>query len=93
MLRGSCTALEWGSLPFILETDNTEAATILNQESINRARDACLVHDIKGLIRTEREMEVKHIRRARTHVSHALTRIGRVNVKIAVWPGRGCKTL
>ena len=74
--EGVALTLEWSSLLFILETNSSEAATMINHDGIFRSCDACLVHEINGLIQVEREVEVKHIRHARNHVSHDLASIG-----------------
>ncbi|XBI14198.1 hypothetical protein VPH35_140815 [Triticum aestivum] len=83
--EGVALALEWSSLPFILKTDSTEAAMMLNQKNINRSPNACLVHEIKELLDSDREVVVRAVRRSRNRVSHELARIGRVDVKTAVW--------
>lgn len=60
--EGVALALEWSSLPFITGTDCMEATGMINKETINRTRDACLIQEIKTLLRSEREVVVKAIR-------------------------------
>ncbi|XBH94238.1 hypothetical protein VPH35_085057 [Triticum aestivum] len=82
--EGISLALEWSSLPFIIETDISVAAMMISQ-----AADAALVQEIKMLIRGDRRVQVKAIKRERNQFSHELARIARTCIKTAVWLGSG----
>ncbi|XBI86137.1 hypothetical protein VPH35_094151 [Triticum aestivum] len=87
--EGISLALEWSSLPFIIETDSSVAARMISQAAVDRSKDAALVQEIKMLTRGDRRVQVKAIKRERNQVSHELARIARTDTKTAVWLGSG----
>lgn len=55
------------------------------QLELNRSRDAALVQEIKALINGARKVEVQVMKRHKNGASHELAKVGRVEVKTAVW--------
>ena len=78
-------ALEWSSLPFTVETDSVEAATMISNPLVDRSQYTALVQEISAMMRGDRQIKVKAIKRECNLVSHELAKIGRVEVKTAVW--------
>lgn len=79
--EGAALAMEWSSLPFILETESSEAAAMIMQTSTNRSSDAGLVHEIEAIIHSGRQVKVRAVRRGSNRVSHELARVGRACMK------------
>ncbi|KAI4975866.1 hypothetical protein ZWY2020_049473 [Hordeum vulgare] len=83
--EGIVLALEWSTLPFIIETDSTEAAEMISNPSGNRSQHAAIIQEIAASMRGGREIVVKAIRRGCNLVSHHLAQLGRCEMKTAVW--------
>ncbi|XBI95909.1 hypothetical protein VPH35_032278 [Triticum aestivum] len=69
-------ALEWSTLPFILETDCSVAAAMIVQSEVNRS---------PHLLARGRSHEVAAISRVQNSVSHMLAKIRRTGPRTAVW--------
>lgn len=82
--EGIALAIEWCSMPFILETDCAVAAQMIMQTKKDRSPGAALV-EIKRLLNMGREHAISVIRCSRNSVAHSLAQMGHNSTRTAVW--------
>ncbi|KAF7029388.1 hypothetical protein CFC21_041146 [Triticum aestivum] len=83
--EGVALALEWSTLPFILETGCSVAAAMIVQPEVNISPVSNLVQEIKHLLARGRSHTVAAISRVQNSVSHMLAKIGRTGLRTTVW--------
>ncbi|XBI14594.1 hypothetical protein VPH35_057162 [Triticum aestivum] len=83
--EGISLALQWTTLPIIVETDCLEVVRTIQSTSRDRSVHAMMIEDTKILLHEGREFIIKHIKREQNSVSHFLANFGRTEKRTAVW--------
>lgn len=83
--EGIHLALQWTTLPIVVEMDCLEATQLIRGGSIDRSANAMLIEEIKTSLRSGREFLIKHIRREQNNVSHYMANFGRREGRTAIW--------
>ena len=79
--EGIALALEWSTLPFIVEIDYYVAAQMLMDDTPNRSSVAALIEKGKLLLKSGRDYSIAHVRRSQNNVAHALAQMGRSSTR------------
>ena len=82
--EGIQLALQWTTLPIIVEVDSLEATQLVQDKSLYRSENSMLIEEIKTSLQSGREFLIKHIRREQNNVSHYMTNFGRSERRTAV---------
>lgn len=79
-------ALEWSSLPLIIESDCVATVNMIKNHALDRSSLAATVGEIKSMLQTGgREYSLFHMSRTQNNISHVLGQLGRAGPKTAVW--------
>jgi ribonuclease HI len=82
--EGLKLAMQWYPGKFSLETDSTDAAELIKQNTPNASAYAFRINAIRELIR-ERDCNVYRISRDANSASHELAKLGRVQGRSQLW--------
>jgi hypothetical protein len=86
---GVALALDWSTLPCMVEMDCPEAVKMIRSGELDRSPFTGLVQEIKHLLASRSDMIIDTIDRDQNRVSHGLANLGRNSSGTLLWPGSG----
>ncbi|KAM0836658.1 hypothetical protein ACQ4PT_062166 [Festuca glaucescens] len=87
--EGIAMALEWCTLPCLIEMDCAEAVKMIKEPGINRSPFMGIVQEIKEQVVAEVGFDISIISREQNSASHILANIGRSLSSSRLWPNSG----
>jgi hypothetical protein len=84
-MEGVALAIQWSTLPFVVETDSVEVASLIQSGAEDRSENAFLVMEIRRLLSAGDESKVEIISREQNLMSDALANLGRTDSTSNVW--------
>jgi ribonuclease HI len=87
--EGVILALDWSSLPCMIEMDCAEAVNMIRSGELNRSPFTGLIQEIKRLMATRSNLVIGTISREQNSVSHMLANLGRTSARTQTWAGSG----
>jgi ribonuclease HI len=87
--EGVILALDWSSLPCMIEMDCAEAVNMIRSGELNRSPFTGLIQEIKRLMATRSNLVIGTISREQNSVSHILANLGRTSARTQTWAGSG----
>jgi hypothetical protein len=89
---GLSLALQWCSLPLVVESDCLEVVNMLKSEGIDRSVYAPMIEEIKTLLKVHHTC-ITHVKRCQNSSSHFLANLARTSASTAVWLESGLEGL